>query len=117
MFVLHRCDNRRCCNPAHLFLGTHSDNMRDAASKGRLAGQARPECLARGASHPNAKLNDEAVQRIREMRNAGLGYAQIGQAFGVKKSAVWAIVNGRAWKHVAVREAVPGGAGAEGQDT
>jgi hypothetical protein len=37
--VLHRCDNRPCCNPEHLFLGTQSDNMRDAISKGRKTGQ------------------------------------------------------------------------------
>ena len=44
VFVLHRCDNRPCCNPDHLFLGTNADNMRDASAKGRLPAQQKTHC-------------------------------------------------------------------------
>jgi hypothetical protein len=56
--VCHHCDVRPCCNPGHLFLGTHGDNIRDAVAKRRLAPQARTHC-PRG--HPLA--GDNLVRR------------------------------------------------------
>jgi hypothetical protein len=101
LFVLHRCDNRRCCNPSHLFLGTHADNMRDAASKGRLATQARPDCAARGDAHPNAHLSADDVRAIRALGQLGARRGVIATEFGVSPSLVWLINTNRLWKHVA----------------
>lgn len=51
LFVCHHCDVPLCVNPAHLFLGTQTDNMRDAACKGRISSQQRPENQPRGEGH------------------------------------------------------------------
>src|ERR1019366_7608278 len=51
LLALQRCDNRSCCNPAHLFPGTQQDNMDDAKAKGRLSGWSFP-----GERNPSAKL-------------------------------------------------------------
>lgn len=63
--VLHRCDAPACVNPAHLFLGTKTDNMRDAMAKGRNLP------LGKGESHSHAKLTEDNVIEIRRRSLTG----------------------------------------------
>jgi hypothetical protein len=71
--ILHRCDRPQCVNPAHLFAGSHLDNMRDMYSKGRRR-------LPTGERNGRAKLTAETVQAIRAA--TGL-QREIGACFGV----------------------------------
>lgn len=45
LFVLHKCDNNRCCNEEHLFLGTQAENIADAVAKGRMRGMNWTHCI------------------------------------------------------------------------
>lgn len=96
--VLHRCDNRRCVNPDHLFLGTQDDNMQDMISKGRAFHRA-----PQGEESPNAKLSDKVVRYIREVYVKGsikYGVASLARRFGVSKTAIRLVVQRRTWKLV-----------------
>lgn len=92
--VLHRCDTPSCVNPDHLFLGTKSDNTRDACRKGR---QHIPD--QRGERGSNARLTSAEVQHIRAARNQT--QQSLADRFGVCRSAIGGIRRRRTWKHVA----------------
>ena len=96
MNVLHRCDNRKCVNPDHLFIGTQADNVADMLLKGR--NKSNP---ARGERTHSAKLTDEAVLTIRSMyvpRKVTLKL--LGDMFGVCEAVVHNVVHGKTWRHV-----------------
>jgi len=97
LWVLHRCDNPPCTNPDHLFLGTHADNMADAASKGRLNG--RPNRPVREAN-PASKLTAEQVHEIRQLRAAGVKQRDVAARFGVSQSLIGQIATGKIWRSV-----------------
>lgn len=90
--VLHRCDTPACVNPAHLFLGTLSDNSRDMVTKGR---DFRPD--NRGERAKWRKLCSDAVRDIRTRRMSSTSFARL---YGVSKSAVCEIWRGRTWASV-----------------
>lgn len=96
MDVCHKCDNRRCVNPAHLFVGTRQDNMRDAKMKGRVA------CGERLRRPPEkcggTKLRWEQVTEIRSRRAAGEKAADIAAAFQIDASNVRLIARNKTWR-------------------
>ena len=102
LLVCHACDRPICCNPAHLFLGTSGDNLRDARDKGRLhAGRAASALKVRGESHGRAKLTESLVAQIRLRVSAGETAKAMAQEFGVSRSLTGQIVRREIWKHVA----------------
>jgi len=89
LFICHHCDNRRCVNPDHLFLGTQDDNMKDMAAKGRSC---------RGTKHFGAKLTDEDIIIIRQRyRNGNITQKQLADEFKVDASNIRLIVTGKSW--------------------
>ncbi len=99
LFVLHKCDNRSCCNPDHLFLGTNLDNVHDMLAKGRHRyGIALPEKRARGERSATAKLTNEKVKAIRERYAQGeITMRSLGSQFGVNATTVYMVVQRRTW--------------------
>jgi len=90
LHVCHTCDNPGCVNPAHLFLGTHSDNMRDKESKRRGR-------HAKGESHWRAKLTEEDVLVIRASTDSTYALAK---RYGVDPAVIGSAISGKTWCHL-----------------
>lgn len=84
--VLHRCDNRMCVNPAHLFLGTRADNQQDAADKGRMP---------HGEAHWATKLTEAQVMEVVGLLASGQSHSSIARVYGVSRQAITNISLGR----------------------
>lgn len=91
--VLHRCDNRRCVNPDHLFLGTKKDNTFDMINKGRAIHPKGIDC----SSH---KLSENQVLEIRMRYANGESTRKITKDYPVSASTIWAIVTMKKWSHL-----------------
>jgi len=92
--VLHKCDNRKCVNPEHLFLGSNVDNIADKMSKGRHVVCVGEQCY-------NSKLSDSQVLEIRE-KYVPRKYTllQIANDYDVDQSTIRAIIKRKAWRHI-----------------
>lgn len=92
-FVCHTCDNRKCINPAHLWLGSAKSNTRDMCNKNRNA---------YGEKHGQSALKEKDIKRIRKIyKTKGYEtYKKIADEYGVNGWTIGFIIRGRSWKHV-----------------
>ena len=95
--VCHRCDNRACCNPSHLWLGTDADNIHDRDRKGRHGARRFPERMSRGRGESSrfAKITDAAVEAIRTSYIPGqTRQIDLAMRFDISRTQVGRIVRG-----------------------
>jgi len=91
-YVLHKCDNTKCVNPEHLWLGTQKENMADMKAKGRAK-------YVNGEDAGMSKLNNAKVRAIRASYPKK-SLNDLGRKFNVCLTTIHKIVNRKTWKHV-----------------
>ena len=105
--ILHKCDNPRCVNPKHLFMGTQLDNVKDRVRKNRSAiGKnhgfyLHPESIARGENASHTKLTTKQVLEIRRKyipRKYGL--VKLAKEYGVTMGSIYPIIKRTNWTHI-----------------
>lgn len=94
--VCHRCDNPACVNVAHLFLGTHADNMADMLAKGRARPPQAGHCP--GERNGSARLSEPQVREI--LLRTKDSQRALAREFGVSRSTIQSIKTGRSWRHL-----------------
>ena len=87
MYVCHHCDNPKCVNPSHLFLGTPQDNVTDMINKGRF----------RNGSEKRRTLTDDEV---RDIRSSSLTYSELSKLYNMSAGNLCRIRKGLRYKYV-----------------
>jgi DNA invertase Pin-like site-specific DNA recombinase len=88
--VCHKCDNKRCVNPEHLFIGTYKDNFVDARLKGRLR-------WAHGEAHGRAILTKRMVKDIRRAISQGKTLDSLAKRYHCGRTTIWRIKHNKTW--------------------
>lgn len=93
--VCHTCDNRKCVNPEHLFLGTIGDNLKDMTQKGRRA---------KGSKIASSRLTEEIVLEIRKKRLEGWKYKDLETTYNLGRGHLHGICKNKSWQHIPMGE-------------
>lgn len=94
LLICHKCDNRKCINPDHLFIGTHKDNMQDAKTKGRIV-----SIVKSGNNSPNHKLDYTTIKEIKDLYyNKIFSQTKIAQLYNVTQATISGIILNKTWR-------------------
>jgi hypothetical protein len=88
MLICHKCNNRKCCNPSHLYAGTNQDNMNDKVRSGHSTF---------GSKNPKARLKESDIVQIRQLRSEGKTLKSIAEQFNVHLATIGYICQGKRW--------------------
>jgi hypothetical protein len=94
LVVCHKCDNRKCVNPYHLFAGTQSENLQDMIKKGRQVISCK-----KGSNNSRANLTEDQVLEIRKLHKTMLNQ-KLADKFNIPLSTLEKIVSKTTWKHI-----------------
>lgn len=100
MCVCHTCDNRKCTNPEHLWLGTPLENNDDKVKKKRHGWGYGDTPKLKGSKNPFSKLNEKDVKEIKIKLEKGYSLTEIANEYGVQKACIHKIKKNITWRHV-----------------
>lgn len=93
--ICHKCDNRKCANINHLFLGSYKDNYDDMVKKGRLKSNS-----LKGDKHYRAKFKEKDINDILKKHDEGMKFSDLAKLYNCHRSTIYLIVKRKNWKHL-----------------
>lgn len=98
--IMHSCDNRICCNPSHLSLGTGYENAMDCKAKGRQRRKPNDPRISKGSANGFSKLTETSVAEIKSLYLCGASPRLLADRYAVSIQTIYAITAGRNWGYI-----------------